>query len=714
MRTLVIGRMSTIAILVLLFVSLGSNITLGQKNTRSNEILVWTMRENMPTPRSDLALAAADNGKIYAIGGWYHGSTAVVEEYDPSTNTWSSKASMPTARTHPKAVQADNGKIYVVGGRLGGYDFSSIVEVYDPATDSWSSAANMPTARIQMGIAVVNGKIFVIGGENETQTLNIVEEYDPSTNTWRSRASMPTARTHLVAVTGSNGKIYVIGGCKSLLPPNTIYCNSVSDDVEEYDPLTDSWTVRAKMPTPRYWLAAAAYGNGKIYAIGGYNGYQRLSTVEEYDPATDAWQSQTSLPTPRFGFSAVTATNGRIYTVGGWTTQEVGTVEEGVVTTAHSISGRVMDSSNNGISGVTISDGEGHTAVTDSNGNYTLIGLLTGTYTITPSKSGYTFSPASRAVTVPPNKIGQDFVALVPPQTCVVPFFWQREGWPQQGVGWWEHPLRTNSGCLPQCSTIGACGCTLTSAAMVFSYYGANLNPPTLSDCMGTSACPFSWGTGASCTNGKATYVGQYAFSWNRLEQELNQNHRPVILGMHKKGDPNDTHWVVVISGHGNDPSNYYIHDPWFVGGANMKLSARTRSYDLDWISVYSGQPSCTGTSLAALGPSAISRSPMLGSTSIVTGTALIYNMAEVTMTVQLIAQSSAGNITEMLVWTDEITNPTWQPFFTLVEMPVSDHVYARFRDEFGNESDQASDTIYPINTPRNPLLNIFLPMILK
>jgi hypothetical protein len=260
---------------------------------------------------------------------------------------------------------------------------------------------------------------------------------------------------------------------------------------------------------------------------------------------------------------------------------------------------------------------------------------------------------------------------------------------------------------------------------MVFSYYGANLNPPALSDCMGASACPFYWGTGASCTNGKATWVSQYEFSWSRLEQELNQNHRPVILGMCKKGtcqfdhdnDPNthaQTHWVVVISGQGSDPANYSIHDPWFLGGENMKLSARTRTYDLDQLSVYSGQPSCSSTSSITLRPRAVSQPILPASSSIVTGTALIYSITEVTMTVQLIAQSSAGNITEMLVWTDEITNPTWQPFSTLIELPVSDHVYAHFRDEFGNESGQTSDTIYPINTPPNPLFDIFLPIILK
>ncbi len=76
----------------------------------------------------------------------------------------------------------------------------------------------------------------------------------------------------------------------------------------------------------------------------------------------------------------------------------------------YSISGRVVDSSGNPISGVTVSDNAGHTTTTGSDGRYTLSGLAAGTYTITPSKSGYAFSPASRQVTVPPDATGVDFV----------------------------------------------------------------------------------------------------------------------------------------------------------------------------------------------------------------------------------------------------------------------------------------------------------------
>lgn len=84
--------------------------------------------------------------------------------------------------------------------------------------------------------------------------------------------------------------------------------------------------------------------------------------------------------------------------------------------TTFSISGQVMDGSNNGIADVSVSDGAGYTTTTDSSGNYTLSGLAAGTYTITPSKSGYTFSPASRSISLPPDAAGQNFTATqLPP-----------------------------------------------------------------------------------------------------------------------------------------------------------------------------------------------------------------------------------------------------------------------------------------------------------
>ena len=87
----------------------------------------------------------------------------------------------------------------------------------------------------------------------------------------------------------------------------------------------------------------------------------------------------------------------------------------------YSISGQVTDGSGTAISGVSVSDGLGHTATTDSNGNFTLTDLPSGIYTLTPSRSGYTFSPASRSVTVPPDTKGQDFAAIREPSGVLLP-----------------------------------------------------------------------------------------------------------------------------------------------------------------------------------------------------------------------------------------------------------------------------------------------------
>ena len=67
--------------------------------------------------------------------------------------------------------------------------------------------------------------------------------------------------------------------------------------------------------------------------------------------------------------------------------------------TGLTISGRVTDGSNNGISGVTmtLSGSQSRSATTDANGNYSLTNLVAGgNYTVTPSKSGYTFNPPSQ------------------------------------------------------------------------------------------------------------------------------------------------------------------------------------------------------------------------------------------------------------------------------------------------------------------------------
>ena len=76
----------------------------------------------------------------------------------------------------------------------------------------WTTRADLLTARWEMGISVVDGKIYAIGGAGPIyQALRTVEEYDPATDKWTTKSPMPTARQGL-STNVVNGKIYAIGG----------------------------------------------------------------------------------------------------------------------------------------------------------------------------------------------------------------------------------------------------------------------------------------------------------------------------------------------------------------------------------------------------------------------------------------------------------------------------------------------------------------------
>lgn len=83
--------------------------------------------------------------------------------------------------------------------------------------------------------------------------------------------------------------------------------------------------------------------------------------------------------------------------------------DRGTGSGTYSISGQVTDGNNDPVAGVTLSLGIDSTT-TDASGYYTLTNLITGTYTITPSKTDYSFNPPSQSVTLPPDAPGVDFL----------------------------------------------------------------------------------------------------------------------------------------------------------------------------------------------------------------------------------------------------------------------------------------------------------------
>jgi inhibitor of cysteine peptidase len=100
-------------------------------------------------------------------------------------------------------------------------------------------------------------------------------------------------------------------------------------------------------------------------------------------------------------------------TVSGANTPGVNFIATPVQAATYSISGQVT-SNGSGLSGVGVglSGASSATAITDASGNYAFTGLYNGSYTVTPSRIGFTFNPASSPQTVSgANTPGVNFIA---------------------------------------------------------------------------------------------------------------------------------------------------------------------------------------------------------------------------------------------------------------------------------------------------------------
>jgi hypothetical protein len=177
--------------------------------------------------------------------------------------------------------------------------------------------------------------------------------------------------------------------------------------------------------------------------------------------------------------------------------------------------------------------------------------------------------PLAPGVSIPlemPQKLQEwpeaDVPALDAPILLDVPLFSQND------PAWKNNVMQTCG------QTIGTAGCALTSAAMVFKYYGAvNKNPGQLNACLGNYACPIHWDVAAnSCSENKATWVKSWNFSYSKLQSMLSAGRPPIVQLV--KGSA--THFVVVRSGSGSQPGGYQINDPW--DGVVKRLSHYTNN----------------------------------------------------------------------------------------------------------------------------------------
>lgn len=299
----------------------------------------WRPAAPMPTAVQEL-YAYADGDRIYVLGGVTVGAGFTDEGfvYDPGRDAWTALPRLPEGRHHVTAAVV-GGKLFAIGGFRGNFphwEARNTVFVLDlDGGKQWTAVAPLAGPRAEHVAVVIDGRIHTIGGRVPTGPgavgysahvdSDLHEVFDPGTGKWSARAAAPTRRnSHAAAVI--DGKIYVVGGRQNRLPKDHETSGQPGGGMEiinlptleVYDPKTDRWETRTPMPQGQGGLAAAAL-DGKLYVFGGERWTPSKLVYSEawvYDPGTDQWSAVASLPEAKHGLTAATVGD-EIYVFGG-------------------------------------------------------------------------------------------------------------------------------------------------------------------------------------------------------------------------------------------------------------------------------------------------------------------------------------------------------------------------------------------------------------
>uniref|UniRef100_A0A146LF72 Kelch-like protein diablo n=2 Tax=Lygus hesperus TaxID=30085 RepID=A0A146LF72_LYGHE len=231
-----------------------------------------------------------------------------VECFCPSTLKWKSLACLPFAISKHGLVASGKNTLYLAGGEFPDGGPSHCVWRYDPVLDYWQEVETMLVARSELGLAMLDGYLYAVGGWEGTHRLNSVERYDPNSNTWSLVAPMKTALTS-AAVVAHDGMLYVTGGA-------ILEDGDGIELVQRYDPRTDIWNEVAPMKIARSGAAICALGS-HIYVVGGWHAStENTNRVECYDVKTNTWEFKASMNEKRYR-PGIAVLDGKIFVLGG-------------------------------------------------------------------------------------------------------------------------------------------------------------------------------------------------------------------------------------------------------------------------------------------------------------------------------------------------------------------------------------------------------------
>ncbi len=271
------------------------------------------------------------NGQVLFAGGTleedgYGPATKKVKILDPVTELWQYQPDMLDARWYPSLAPLYDNRLLIVGGgdlntSLPNAMRTKTSEVFDPAT-----GITVVTDTVHFGnevspiLPLFTGKILM--------THRPPQLFDPETLQWELAADfvqgnrLPNGdHSDHELVHLPDGKVLAVG-YKSFTP------GQPGVNLEMYDPLNDTWTLRSNFAPTRSRVKAVLLPDKKVLIMGGkkedsndptpVNNWGYMDLTDQYDPATDAWRRLEKMNIER-EYHAITALvpDGRIIAVGG-------------------------------------------------------------------------------------------------------------------------------------------------------------------------------------------------------------------------------------------------------------------------------------------------------------------------------------------------------------------------------------------------------------
>ena len=216
-------------------------------------------------------------------------------------------AQLNTERRGHTATLLQNGKILIVGGE----NQSGIVsqaEILDPASLTSTPAPAAASPRTDHTATLLpDGRVLISGGRDQMSALDSTQIYDASVNSFSSGPSLKRARSGHSATALADGKILIVGG-------------DATGSAEVYDPATQIFSlVSGNLGIARNLHSAVLLNNGQVLIVGGVNAQNALlNSAEIYDPASQSFHVPTNaLQIPRALATLRLLPDGKVQVIGG-------------------------------------------------------------------------------------------------------------------------------------------------------------------------------------------------------------------------------------------------------------------------------------------------------------------------------------------------------------------------------------------------------------